>query len=90
MVLFFGTFLDRDGYFIDTVHFPPVAAKFPFRGKGVYTITGKVLEDFDCVNIEVSFMERKAVIEDPRYAVKSLNPTFQNKKSFKDLKIHGL
>jgi DNA polymerase-3 subunit alpha len=35
-------------------------------------------------------MERKAVIEDPRYAVKSLNPTFQNKKSFKDLKIHGL
>ena len=88
--MFFGTFLDRDGYFIDTVHFPPVAAKFPFRGKGVYTITGKVLEDFDCVNIEVSFMERKAVIEDPRYAVKSLNPTFQNKKSFKDLKIHGL
>jgi DNA polymerase-3 subunit alpha len=88
--MFFGTFLDRDGYFIDTVHFPPVAAKFPFRGKGVYTITGKVLEDFDCVNIEVLSMERKAVIEDPRYAIKSLNPTFQKKKSFKDLKLHGL
>ncbi|PNQ74941.1 DNA polymerase III subunit alpha [Hanstruepera neustonica] len=87
--MFFGTFLDRDGYFIDTVHFPPIAAKFPFRGQGVYTITGKVLEDFDCVNIEVSSMERKAVIEDPRYAVNSLNPTFQNKKSFKDLKLHG-
>jgi hypothetical protein len=33
-VMFFGTFLDRDGDFIDTVHFPPVATKFPFRGKG--------------------------------------------------------
>ena len=88
--MFFGTFLDRDGDFIDTVHFPPVAAKFPFRGKGIYTITGKVLEDFDCVNIEVSSMERKAVIEDPRYAIKSLNPTFQKKKSFKDLNLHGL
>ena len=88
--MYFGTFLDRDGSFIDTVHFPPIAAKFPFRGKGIYTITGKVLEDFDCVNIEVSSMKRNAIIEDPRYAIKSLNPTFQKKKSFKDLKLHGL
>ena len=88
--MFFGTFLDRNGNFIDTVHFPPVAAKFPFRGKGVYTITGKILEDFDCINIEVSSMKHTAIIEDPRYAVKSLNTTFQKKKSFKDLKLHGL
>jgi DNA polymerase-3 subunit alpha len=64
----FGTFIDRDGHFIDTVHFPPVAAKFPFRGKGVYKITGKVLEEFDCINIEVFAMQRLAVIEDPRYS----------------------
>ena len=64
----FGTFLDRDGYFVDTVHFPPVAAKYPFRGKGVYKITGKVLEEFDCINIEVISMHRLAVIEDPRYS----------------------
>lgn len=64
----FGTFLDYEGYFIDTVHFPPVASKFPFRGKGVYSITGKVLEEFDCINIEVLSMYKCAVIEDPRYA----------------------
>ena len=64
----FGTFLDRDGDFIDTVHFPPAASKFPFRGKGIYKITGKVLEDFDCVNIEVISMHRLAVTEDPRYS----------------------
>ncbi len=66
--MYFGTFLDRNGAFIDTVHFPPVAAKFPFRGKGVYSITGKVLEEFDCINIEVVSMYRLATIEDPRYA----------------------
>ncbi|MFD0862321.1 DNA polymerase III subunit alpha [Sungkyunkwania multivorans] len=66
--MFFGTFLDQDGDFIDTVHFPPIAAKFPFRGKGIYRIQGKVLEEFDCINIEVSKMERLPIIEDPRYA----------------------
>ncbi len=69
--MFFGTFLDRDGDFIDTVHFPPVAAKYPFRGKGVYSIKGKVLEEFDCVNIEVISIKRLAVIEDPRYSENS-------------------
>ena len=66
--MLFGTFLDRDGDFIDTVHFPPVAAKYPFRGKGIYSITGKVMEEFECINIEVISMYRKAIIEDPRYA----------------------
>jgi len=86
-LMHFGTFLDRNGDFIDTVHFPPVAAKHPFRGKGIYEITGKVMLEFDCVTIEVSKLERLAIIEDPRYSVKSLNPTFQNKKSFKDHKL---
>ncbi|BAO75796.1 DNA polymerase III subunit alpha [Winogradskyella sp. PG-2] len=85
--MYFGTFLDRDGDFIDTVHFPPIATKYPFRGKGVYKIIGKVMVEFNCVNIEVSELERVAIIEDPRYSVKSLNPTFQNKKSFEDHRI---
>ncbi|WP_027138244.1 DNA polymerase III subunit alpha [Gaetbulibacter saemankumensis] len=66
----FSTFLDREGYFIDTVHFPPIASKFPFRGKGVYTITGKVIEEFGCITIEVTSMYKCAVIEDPRYSDK--------------------
>jgi len=71
-VMYFGTFLDRQGDFIDTVHFPPIAMKYPFRGKGIYAITGKVLEEFDCINIEVISMYRLAIIEDPRYANPSL------------------
>lgn len=68
--MFFGTFLDIVGNFIDTVHFPPVAAKYPFRGKGVYSLVGKVTMEFDCVAIEIIKMERLAIIEDPRYAEK--------------------
>ncbi|HHC80967.1 MAG TPA: hypothetical protein ENK46_13880, partial [Flavobacteriia bacterium] len=56
------------GDFIDTVHFPPVAAKYPFRGRGVYMITGKVVEEFNCITIEVNAMYRLAMIEDLRYA----------------------
>lgn len=67
-MMYFGTFIDREGYFIDTVHFPPIARKFPFRGRGVYAITGKVLEEFDCITIEVIAMYKLAVIQDPRYS----------------------
>lgn len=64
----FGTFLDREGLFIDTVHFPIVAAQYPFRGRGVYTITGKVVDEFGFLSIEVIKMEKLAYVIDPRYA----------------------
>lgn len=83
--MYFGTFLDRDGDFIDTVHFPPVAIKYPFRGRGVYVIKGKVLEEFDCINIEVTIMERLAIIQDPRYSDESLK--VNNVKNF-NRKLH--
>lgn len=66
--MFFGTFLDEEGEWLDTVHFPQIAARFRFRGRGVYRIRGKVLAEYDCVNVEVDFMEKMEVIEDPRYA----------------------
>lgn len=69
--MYFGNFLDRDGHFVDTVHFPPVANQYRFHGKGIYSITGKVVEEFDCITIEVSKMEHLAIIQDPRYAMQS-------------------
>ncbi|MEM8938201.1 MAG: DNA polymerase III subunit alpha [Bacteroidota bacterium] len=54
----FGTFIDYEGYFIDTVHFPPVAAKYPFRGQGIYRLIGKVVEEFDFYTLEVTQMEK--------------------------------
>ena len=63
----FGTFIDSEGHFIDTVHFPPVAARYPFRGRGVYAITGKVTNEFNFLSIEVSKMIKQDYISDPRY-----------------------
>ena len=54
----FGVFLDLDGQWLDTVHFPPVAKQFPFRGPGCYLITGKVVEEFEFVSIETKEMQR--------------------------------
>ena len=66
--MFFGNFLDRQGQFLDTVHFPDAARRFPFRGKGVYRLIGVVTEEFDCYVIEVGFMEKMAMMEDPRFS----------------------
>jgi DNA polymerase-3 subunit alpha len=67
-LMFFGTFLDRDGRFVDTVHFPPVAARHPFRGKGLYQLTGRIVEEFGFYSMEVRTMHKLAIIEDPRYS----------------------
>jgi DNA polymerase-3 subunit alpha len=56
--MYFGTFYDRNGEVFDTVHFPDVAKRFPFRGRGFYFIEGKVVEDFGVAMIEVSKMEK--------------------------------
>lgn len=65
----FGTFLDYSGDWIDTVHFPPVAKRYPFRGKGIYKLKGKVVEEFGFYTLEVIAMERMAYVEDPRFAI---------------------
>lgn len=64
----FGTFVDLVGDYLDTVHFPPVVKAWPFRGRGVYVVWGRVTEEFDCYTVEVNRMEKWPVIEDPRYA----------------------
>jgi len=66
--MFFGTWLDYEGHFIDTTHFPPVAARYPFRGKGIYELTGKVVEEFDFLSLEVTAMRKLEYVHDPRYA----------------------
>lgn len=65
----FGTFLDQEGHFIDTVHFPQVAAQYPFRGRGVYLLSGKIVEEFGFYSMEVQRMEKMAFIPDPRYSL---------------------
>jgi error-prone DNA polymerase len=65
--MYFGTFIDCLGYFIDTVHFPPTVKQFPFRGKGIYNITGKVVDEFGFLSIEVHELQKMDMLQDPRY-----------------------
>ena len=57
-LMHFGTFYDQQGEVFDTVHFPDVTRRFPFRGRGFYSIKGKVVEDFGVPVIEVRSMEK--------------------------------
>jgi len=58
----FGTFYDYYGHVFDTVHFPDIASKYTFRGRGFYEIKGRVTEDFGVFTIEVSFMNKISMI----------------------------
>jgi len=51
--MWFGTFIDANGDFFDTTHFPNTTSGYPFKGKGCYLILGKVVEDFNFPSIEV-------------------------------------
>lgn len=61
-LMHFGTFLDQHGHVFDTVNFPPVARRFPFRGRGFYLMKGKVTEDFGVPAIEVTVMDKMGLI----------------------------
>ncbi|MBK7172492.1 MAG: DNA polymerase III subunit alpha [Bacteroidales bacterium] len=66
-VMNFGTFFDVKGEFFDTVHFPPVMKQYPFKGRGVYLILGKVVEEFGFPIIEVEKMAKLPLVKDDRY-----------------------
>jgi DNA polymerase-3 subunit alpha len=63
----FGAFLDVEGEFFDTVHFPNSLKDYPFRGYGVYLILGKITEEMGFPSLTVEKMAKLPVKEDPRY-----------------------
>ena len=54
----FGTFVDYEGEFFDTVHFPGSLKYYPFEGAGIYLILGKVAEEFGYAVVEVMKMKK--------------------------------
>jgi DNA polymerase-3 subunit alpha len=52
----FGTWVDYEGRFFDTTHFPPSLEKYPFTGSGCYLLLGKIVEDFGFPSMEVEKM----------------------------------
>jgi len=56
----FGTFVDSNLNWIDTVHFPPIHKKTPPQA-GFYKITGKVVEQFGVYSLEVTDIEKAGI-----------------------------
>lgn len=67
-IMNFAAFLDIEGEFFDTVHFPDSLKNYPFRGYGVYLVLGKVVEEFGFPSVEVLKMAKLELKPDPRGA----------------------
>ena len=63
--MWFGTFLDTEGNFFDTTHFPDSTPAYPFRGAGCYLILGRVVADFGYPSVEVSRFAKLPILDNP-------------------------
>ena len=63
----FGTWIDVQGEYFDTTHFPACLSKYPFQGGGCYLLQGRVDVDFNFPSVVVEKMGRLSFLPDPRY-----------------------
>ena len=61
----FGTFIDAEGQFFDTTHFPQVWQQYPMRSLGIYLIQGKVVVEFGHHSLEVHRLALLPLISPP-------------------------
>jgi DNA-directed DNA polymerase III PolC len=62
-MMYFGTFIDVNGDWLDTVHFADVNRYYPLGGKGFYKMNGKVVEDFGVYTLEVRVCKKVGIKE---------------------------
>ena len=67
-VMYFGTWIDANGDYFDTAHFPDSLKNYPFQGGGCYLLLGTVEVDFHFPTITIHKMAKMPFIPDPRYA----------------------
>src|SRR5690606_3871438 len=66
--MYFGTWIDLDGNYFDTAHFPDSLKQYPFQGGGCYLLLGTVEVDYHFPTITIQKMAKMPFIPDPRYA----------------------
>ncbi len=65
-IMHFGCFLDSEGEFFDTVHFPDSLREYPFKGHGIYLMLGRVSLEYSHPSVEIQKMVKMPVVSDPR------------------------
>lgn len=66
--MFFGTWIDVEGNYFDTAHFPDCLQQYPFQGGGCYLLLGRVEVDYHFPTITILKMAKMPFIPDPRYS----------------------
>ncbi|SKB64875.1 DNA polymerase-3 subunit alpha [Soonwooa buanensis] len=66
--MYFGTWIDAEGQYFDTAHFPDSLSKFPFKEGGIYLLLGTVEVDYHFPTVTIIKMEKMPLIADPRYS----------------------
>lgn len=62
----FANFVDATGYFLDVTIFPQEVARYPLRGRAVYWMKGKIVEEFGVYSLEMKQLKKLAYEVDPR------------------------
>lgn len=66
--MYFGTWIDVNGDYFDTAHFPDSLKQYDFQGGGCYLLLGTVEVDFHFPTVTIHKMAKMPMIPDPRYA----------------------
>lgn len=66
--MYFGTWIDAEGNYFDTAHFPNSLQQYPFQGGGCYLLLGKVEVDYHFPTITIIKMAKMPFIPDPRFS----------------------
>jgi len=77
--MYFGTWIDANGEYFDTAHFPDSLKEYDFQGGGCYLLLGTVEIDYHFPTVTVHKMAKMQMIPDPRYS-------FDQEKNYH---IHG-
>ncbi|MBD1432399.1 DNA polymerase III subunit alpha [Sphingobacterium sp. DN00404] len=65
--MYFGTWIDVNGDYFDTAHFPDCLERYPFKGGGCYLLLGTVEVDYHFPTLTIHKMAKLPFIPDPRY-----------------------
>jgi DNA polymerase III alpha subunit len=65
-IMNFITWIDYEGNFFDSVHFPDILKDYPFRGNGIYLLLGIIDIEFGYPTLRVKKMEKMPLKTDPR------------------------
>ncbi|MGS4344847.1 DNA polymerase III subunit alpha [Myroides odoratus] len=66
-VMYFGTWIDSNGDYFDSVHFPHSLEQYPFQGSGCYLLLGTIQIDYEVPTLHMLKMAKLPYMADPRY-----------------------